>query len=294
MNLKIEESKTLCLGGMLMDLGTPKVMGILNVTSDSFFDGGRYTTPESVAARIRGIRNQGADIIDVGACSTRPGSHAPSEEEEYSALARALDLISREWPEAVVSVDTFRASVAARCASQWGSVKIINDISGGGMDTEMFGTVATLGVAYVLTHSKGTPETMQTLTDYEDVTAETLSDLSRKLAQLRLEGVADVIVDPGFGFAKTTEQNFRLLAQLDAFRALDAPLLVGVSRKSMICKTLSVTPHDALNGTTALNMAALLKGAGILRVHDVREAVQTVRLFRALQDSAAPHLSPNT
>lgn len=271
------------VGGRIIVFDVPKVMGIINVTPDSFYAGSRVSGAEAVADRVARMRDEGADILDLGGYSSRPGADEVSAEEEYRRLAEGLEVIRRVWSDAVVSVDTFRADVARKCVREWGA-DIINDISGGDLDPEMWDTVAELGVPYVLMHMRGNPQTMGTLTDYNDVSADTLTDLALKTAELRQRGVADVIVDPGFGFAKTVEQNYRLLSDLSEFRALGAPLLVGISRKTMIWKPLGIVPEQAGNGTTVLNTIALLNGADILRVHDVREAVEAVRLVELLKN----------
>lgn len=269
----IEKRPTLRLGAELKTIERPWVMGIVNVTPDSFFAGSRTPYMDGLRKRVGAMADAGVDIIDVGGYSTRPGAAEISPEEEWERLAPALEAIRTEWPDIPVSVDTFRASVARNAVEQWG-VEIINDISGGDLDPEMFETVAELKVAYVLMHMRGTPGTMQSLTDYRDITAEVLEDLARKDAQLREAGVADVIIDPGFGFAKNITQNYELLRNLEAFKSLGRPLLVGMSRKSMIWRPLEITPADSLPGTIALHTAAILKGADIVRVHDVAEAVQ--------------------
>lgn len=271
------------VGGRIIVFDVPKVMGIINVTPDSFYAGSRVSGAEAVADRVARMRDEGADILDLGGYSSRPGADEVSAEEEYRRLAEGLEVIRRVWPDAVVSVDTFRADVARKCVREWGA-DIINDISGGDLDPEMWDTVAELGVPYVLMHMRGNPQTMGTLTDYNDVSADTLTDLALKTAELRQRGVADVIVDPGFGFAKTVEQNYRLLSDLSEFRALGAPLLVGISRKTMIWKPLGIVPEQAGNGTTVLNTIALLNGADILRVHDVREAVEAVHLVELFKN----------
>lgn len=281
---------TLNLRGRLMPLSPPVVMGIVNLTPDSFYCDSR-TTADAVAATVERMLADGAGIIDLGGCSTRPGARAVTEDEEMRRLSVGLSEIRRRFPEAVVSIDTFRASVARRCVEMF-EADIINDISGGDLDADMFATVAELHVPYVLTHTRGTPETMQSECSYSDVTAEVLSDLAFKDAALRRLGVCDVIVDPGFGFAKNVRQNFELLAHLDAFKATGRPILAGLSRKSMIFRTLGCTPTEALNGTSVLNTVALLKGADILRVHDVRAAAEAVRLVRQLEDAGeSSHIS---
>ncbi len=264
---------TLRLGGGLKNIERPWVMGIVNVTPDLFFAGSRTPYGEGQKQRVSAMVEAGVDVIDIGGYSTRPGAADISPAEEWERLAPGLEVIRTEWPGIPVSVDTFRASVAREAVEKWG-VEIINDISGGDLDPDMFGTVAELGVAYVLMHMRGTPSTMQSLTDYRNVTAEVLEALARKDARLREMGVADVIIDPGFGFAKNIAQNYELLRNLEAFKALGRPLLVGMSRKSMIWRPLETTPAESLPGTIALHTAALMKGADIIRVHDVAEAVQ--------------------
>ena len=268
---------SLNIKGRLVTIDQPWVMGIVNVTPDSFYSGSRVTDAQALTDRVRQMVDEGADVIDVGACSTRPGSGQVDAHQEMERLQWALGIIRHEWPDIILSVDTYRAAVAQLCVAQWG-VDIINDISGGTIDEDMFATVARLRVPYVLMHMRGDPTTMATLTDYHDVTADVLEWMARRLDELRQLGVADVIVDPGFGFAKTLEQNYELLAGLNAFHALDAPLLVGVSRKRMIYTPLGCTATQALNGTTVINTLALAQGAHILRVHDVQAAVQAVKL----------------
>lgn len=276
---------TINLRGRLMDLSSPVVMGIVNVTPDSFYSGSRNETVEAVEHTVGRMLSQGAAVIDLGGYSTRPGAPEVSADEEMRRLETGLNTIRRNWPDAVVSVDTFRAEVARRCVLDF-EADIINDISGGQLDKEMFATVADLKVPYILMHTRGTPATMQHHCDYADVTAEVLSDLAFKDAELRRMGVTDVIIDPGFGFAKNTSQNFEMMANLEMFHALRRPILVGVSRKSMIFKSLGCSPAEALNGTTVLNTAALLKGASILRVHDVGSAVEAIRLVELMRAHA--------
>lgn len=270
----------------LFSLDTPRVMAILNVTPDSFYAGSRVGGKEAAEERVRRFIEEGADIIDIGGYSSRPGAEDVSPEEEFHRLAEGIEATRKVAPELPISVDTFRADVARKCVEEFG-VEIINDIGGGNLDSKMFETVAELGCAYILMHMRGTPATMQQMTGYDDVTADVLSDMSRKVAELRGLGVADVIVDPGFGFAKTTEDNFKLMHDLKAFRLLDAPILVGISRKTMIWKTLGVTPDMAGNGTTVLNTMALMNGADILRVHDVRPAVEAIKLVTAYNNAAS-------
>ena len=266
--------------GNLIEFNRPAVMGIVNVTPDSFFAGSRVPA-DSVTARVSEMMAQGADIIDLGGYSSRPGADTVTAEEELARLVPAIAAIRERFPDIPVSVDTFRADVARECIAQ--GADIINDIGGGDLDPEMFGTIADLRVPYILMHMRGTPATMQSLTDYDDVVADVLRDLAFKTDRLHQLGVNDVIIDPGFGFAKTVDQNYRLLAALGMFREIGCPVLAGVSRKTMIWKELGIHPDEALNGTTAINMIALMNGADILRVHDVRECPETVRLFCAYQ-----------
>lgn len=273
---------SLNIHGHLIEYDRPAVMGIINVTPDSFYAGSR-TKADEIGRRVRSMIDDGADMIDIGAYSSRPGAAEVSEAEEIDRLSEGMAALREAAPDVVVSVDTFRASVAKVAIEQMGA-DIVNDISGGDLDGRMFETVASLRVPYILMHMRGTPADMQTLTDYPDgITAEVLRDLSVKLRTLRLAGVSDVIVDPGFGFAKTLEQNYRLMADLPMFaEMLDAPVLVGVSRKSMVTRALGITAKDALNGTTVLNTIALLGGAQILRVHDVKACAEAVRIVSML------------
>ena len=253
--------------GRLIDLSQPMVMGILNVTPDSFYEGSRTMTEEAIAARARQIVGEGAGIIDVGACSTRPGGETVAEADELQRLELALNVVRGEVPEAIVSVDTFRPEVARRCVDEWGA-DIVNDVA---PSTEMFDMVARLGVPYVLTSRAAT-------------LAEMLKELSGMVNELHSRGQKDVIIDPGFGFGKTTEENFAVLAHMEHLQWLELPVLVGVSRKSMIYKTLGVGPDEALTGTTAIHTIALQKGASILRVHDVREAVETIKIVKEVRE----------
>ena len=277
-SISMHQPFTINVQGKLLVLDKPVVMGILNATSDSFFSSSRVAGA-SVVERARKMLDDGAAILDVGACSTRPGSVPVSAAEELRSLHAVLEKLDKEFPAAVVSVDTFRGEVALECARNH-NVSIINDVSGFEWDSAMFNAVVQLKKTYVLTHSMGCAGDVA---EYTDFIPEVLGKLARKMWQLHQEGVADVIVDPGFGFGKSLEQNFMMLAALREFAMLDAPLLVGVSRKSMITRLLGVSAQDALPGTVALNMAALLNGASILRVHDVKEAVQAVRLSQALK-----------
>ena len=265
------------VNGRLMALREPQVMGILNVTPDSFYAGSRAETEQDIIRRLHQIMDEGASIVDIGGYSSRPGAQEVSAEEEMERLRMGLKLIRKHRPDAVVSVDTFRADVAKMCAEEYG-VAIINDISAGQMDDNMFPTIARLGIPYIIMHMKGTPQTMQVNPQYDHFLKEVFYYFSEKVQRLRDLGVKDIIIDPGFGFGKTLEHNYELMNHLEEFSLFELPLLVGVSRKSMIYKLLDITPQEALNGTTVLNTVALLKGANILRVHDVKEAVETVRI----------------
>lgn len=266
------KEKTLCVRSKVYSLSPPRVMGILNVTPDSFYPGSRASREEDIRCRVRGMVAAGADIIDIGGYSSRPGAEEVSVAEEWERLSRGIDIVRTEAPEIPVSVDTFRAVIARR-ALESGGADIINDISGGDLDPEIIDVVAEAGAPYVVMHMRGTPQTMARLTDYSDPVAEVFGALMEKVAAMHQKGVADVIIDPGFGFAKDVEQNYRLMAALPVFCRTDCPVLVGVSRKSMIWRPLGVTPEESLSGTIALNTAALLAGADIVRVHDVAEAV---------------------
>ena len=275
------------VNGHLMDLSEPQVMGILNVTPDSFYAGSRGVTERDIIRRLHQITDEGASIIDIGAYSSRPGADEVSTEEEMSRLRMGLELIRKHQPSAIVSVDTFRADVAKMCVEEYGA-SIINDISAGQMDKDMFPTIARLGVPYIIMHMKGTPQDMQANPHYDNLLKEVFYYFSEKVQRLRDIGVKDIILDPGFGFSfgKTLEHNYELMNHLEEFSLFEVPLLIGVSRKSMIYKLLDTTPEEALNGTTALNTIALLKGANILRVHDVkaaREAVTIVEKMKACQ-----------
>ena len=268
--------------GKLMDLSEPQVMGILNVTPDSFYAGSRAETERDITQRIHQIVNEGASIIDIGAYSSRPNAQHISAEEEMSRLRTGLELIRKHYPEAIVSVDTFRADIARMCVEEYG-VAIINDISAGNMDEQMFPTIARLGVPYIIMHMKGTPQNMQENPHYDHFLKEIFYYFSEKVQKLRDLGAKDIIIDPGFGFGKTIEHNYELMNHLEEFHLFELPILVGISRKSMIYKLLGITPEEALNGTTALNTIALTKGAHILRVHDVKEAVETIRIVEKMK-----------
>ena len=304
-------TKYININGQLMDLSHPQVMGILNVTPDSFYAQSRQQTEEGILSRVHQILEEGGNIIDIGAYSSRPNADHISTEEETKRLRHALSLIIREYPQAVLSVDTFRADIARMCVEEYG-VAIINDISAGNMDAQMFSTIARLGVPYILMHMQGTPQNMQQHPHYEHIVQEVLYYFSEKVQQLRdlgakdliLDsgfgfgktfdlGAKDLILDSGFGFGKTLEHNYELLNQLEEFQIFNLPLLVGVSRKSMIYKLLGGGPEDALNGTTAIHAISLQKGANILRVHDVKAATEVVRIMAAMQKNIKPSCQPS-
>lgn len=278
-------TKTLNINGRLLDLSTPAVMGILNVTPDSFYSASRKRTEKEIDERIGRILREGGSIIDVGGYSSRPDAADIPADEEMARLRPALELLQRHYPGVPVSVDTFRAGVARTCVEEYG-VGIINDISGGEMDAEMTDTVAALQVPYILMHMKGTPQTMTKQTGYRDMISEMMLYFSQKVRELHLKGVADVIIDPGFGFSKTLEQNYFLMNKLSEFTLFGLPLLVGISRKRMIYRLLGGTPEESLNGTTALHTVALQQGADILRVHDVQAAVEAVKIVTELKKNS--------
>lgn len=273
---------TINVKGQLLDLSTPQVMGILNVTPDSFYSASRMQTEQEIAERVQQIIDEGASIIDIGAYSSRSNAVHISSNEEMDRLRMGLEIINRYHPEAIVSVDTFRAEIAERCVEEYGAA-IINDISAGEMDKQMFETVTRLKVPYIMMHMQGTPQNMQQQPHYENLLKEVFLYFAQKIQQLRDLGMKDIILDPGFGFGKTLEHNYELMEHLEEFRLFELPLLVGVSRKSMIYKLLGNSPQEALNGTTVLNTVALMKGAHILRVHDVHEAVEAVRIVEKLR-----------
>lgn len=264
-----------------MDLSTPKVMGILNVTPDSFYAGSRKETEKDIAERMEQIVSEGADFIDIGAYSSRPNATDVSAAEEAGRLRRGLDIIRRIASDAVVSVDTFRADIAAMCVEEYG-VAVINDISGGQMDKAMFDTVARLNVPYIMMHMKGTPQDMQQHPHYDHLMKEVMQYFAERIQELHARGVNDIILDPGFGFGKTLAHNYELLKKMEELQRFSLPVLVGISRKSMIYKLLGCTPDESLNGTTVLNTLAMEKGASILRVHDVKACVEAVRIFNAM------------
>lgn len=269
--------QTLNCRGKLIALSVPKVMGIINVTPDSFYDGGKTISEKEILKQAEKMLSEGATFLDVGGYSTRRGAEEILATEEIRRVAEAIESILKRFPEALISVDTFRSEVAIKAVEA--GAAIVNDVSGGTLDAEMYQTVAKLKVPYVLMHMRGTPKTMAKQTDYKNVTVAVLKDLSIKIAHARAAGIIDIIADPGFGFAKTREQSFEIMNNLQLFQNLNVPILAGISRKSMIYKTLETSAENALNGTTSLNTVALLKGASILRVHDVKEAVECVTLF---------------
>lgn len=273
-------SATINVRGRLVSLDEPQVMGILNVTPDSFFATSRCRSEEEIRQRVCMMRREGATMVDIGAYSSRPGAEEVSVEEELRRLLPAVGIVREEWPDAIISVDTFRAEVARQAVEA--GADIINDISGGEMDKDMFRTVAELHVPYILMHMQGTPQDMQKAPHYDNLMCEVFRSLGERVEELHEMGVADVIVDPGFGFSfgKTMAQNYEMMARLGEFRLLGCPILVGISRKTMIYRLLDATPEESLNGTTALNTIALMNGASILRVHDVKEAVEAVKIYR--------------
>jgi len=270
--------------GSLLDFKQAMIMGILNITPDSFYPGSRKTDKGSILEQAALMISEGTDILDVGAYSSRPGAEAISEKEEMKRLEKALGIIREEHPDILLSVDTFRSGIARRVVKDF-AVDIINDISGGELDREMFPAIADLGAAYIIMHMKGNPSNMEKHAKYSDVLREIIQSLSEKISRLNLLGVNDIIIDPGFGFAKTIDHNFEILEQLDAFRIFPQPLMIGISRKSMIHRTLDISPNDALNGSTVLHTIALLKGANILRVHDVKEARETILLVKKTNEA---------
>ena len=268
------------LNNKLIDLSTPIVMGILNTTPDSFFKGNRFVSDKGILKCVEKIVAEGGSLIDIGGYSTRPQADVVTDEEEIRRVSEALEIILKKFPDVYISVDTFRSTVVREVVRNY-KVAMINDIGGGTLDPLMFETIADLKVAYVLMHTRGTPQTMQSKTEYDDLMADVFRFLEKRIAQLRLFGVNDIIIDPGFGFAKTGDQNFELLKKLSYFKELNVPVLAGLSRKSMIYTLLDTDAEGALNGTTAANMLALLGGASILRVHDVKEAFQTIEIYKA-------------
>ncbi|MCF0041805.1 dihydropteroate synthase [Dyadobacter fanqingshengii] len=271
--------KTLNIRGKLLDLSLPAVMGILNITPDSFYEGSRMRSEDELLSKAGQMLAEGATMIDVGGYSTRPGAREVGEAEESERVESAVVPLNKNFPELIISVDTFRSQVAKRAIET--GAHIVNDVSGGSLDDQMFEVVSNLRVPYVLMHMRGTPQTMNSMTAYNQLVPDILKDLKEKIDRLRALGVADIIMDPGFGFAKNTEQNFELMQQLPEFSLLDCPLLVGISRKATIYKTLGILAGEALNGTSVMNTMALERGASIIRVHDVRPAMEAVKLWRA-------------
>lgn len=267
--------------GQLINLTTPKVMGILNITPDSFYDGGNYKNESDILLQVDKMLNEGATFIDVGAYSSRPNADHVSEAEELKRILPIVNLVLKEFPEALLSIDTFRSTVAKSCVEA--GACMVNDISAGKLDTNMLQTIARLKVPYIMMHIRGTPQNMQQQTQYDNLIKELIFYFSERIAAAKQLGIIDMIIDPGFGFAKTTEQNFEVLNQLELIKILDKPILAGISRKSMVYKTLNTTAKNALNGTTVLNTVALQKGASILRVHDVKEAIEAITLIEPLK-----------
>lgn len=273
--------QTLNCKGNLIDFSTPKVMGIINITTDSFFDASRSFTDKAILDKAEEMLMHGASFLDIGGYSTRAGALEITVEEEKRRVLQAIDIILEQFPETLISVDTFRSEVA-QAAIENGAA-LVNDVSGGSLDTDMLRTVTSLKVPYIIMHMRGTPKTMNTLTDYDNVSIEVLKYFSERISLARAAGIDDILADPGFGFAKTSAQSFEVLSNLELFQALEVPLCIGVSRKSMIYKSLGISAAASLNGTTVLNTIALSKGASILRVHDVKEAMECVKLFQNLQ-----------
>lgn len=275
--------KSINCNGKLIDLSKPKVMGILNVTPDSFFDGGKYNNPTEILNHVEKMLSEGATFIDVGAYSSRPGAKHISEEEELKRMLPVIELLIREFPNLLISVDTFRSEIAKQSIQK--GACLVNDISAGNMDTTMFSTIAKLQVPYIMMHMQGTPQNMQANPTYEDVVKNILYYFSKKINELHALGVNDIIADVGFGFGKTVKQNYELLKHLALFKSLNVPTLVGISRKSMLTKPLGITKNEALNATTVANTIALLNGANILRVHDVKEALEAIKVVEQLNEN---------
>ena len=275
------QKKFINIKGTLLDLSQPRVMGIINATPDSFYEGSRMNTIDKLRVKVDKMVEEGVDILDVGGYSSRPGATGPDQDSELQRVSTALEVIRKKYPDLPLSLDTFRPEVARIGIEDYG-VDIINDVSGGEINNEMYGLIASKGVAYILMHMRGRPENMQDNPEYNDVMGEITGWLSVRINRLIKEGVKDIIIDPGFGFGKTIGHNYTILRNLDRFQLLSLPVIVGLSRKSMIWKTLSLTPSEALNGTSILNTIALLKGASILRVHDVKEAREVINLYNAV------------
>lgn len=266
--------------GHLLDLSTPKVMGVLNLTPDSFYDGGKFKNDKEALEQVEKNIQDGMDILDIGAYSSRPGADHISEEEELKRLSSVLRQVTKEFPDLIISIDTFRSEVAKASIDQ--GAHIINDISAGSLDANMMDFIADSQVPYIMMHMRGTPQTMKSMTSYEHLVTDIIAYFSKKVSEARAKGINDILIDPGFGFAKTIDQNFELLNHLKALKSLNLPILSGISRKSTIYKTLNIDAKEALNGTTALNMVALMNGSSILRVHDVLEAKQCITLYQKL------------
>jgi len=267
--------------GQIIDLSTPKIMGILNITPNSFYDGGKYSLEKNAIVQVEKMLNEGATFIDIGAYSSKPNAEFVSQEEELIRIIPLVKAILKEFPEALLSIDTFRSSVAQECLNN--GAALINDISAGNLDEKMMEVISKYNVPYIMMHLRGTPQTMQSQTNYENLIKEMITYFSDKVNKARSLGINDLIIDPGFGFAKTTDQNYEILSNLELFKVLELPILAGVSRKSMIYKTLDSNPDEALNGTTVLNTIAISKGATIIRVHDVKEALECVKLCEKLR-----------
>ena len=282
-NIHKTTKKTLNIAGKLLDLSLPRIMGVLNITPDSFYANSRTMALEDILQKARQMADDGATFIDIGGYSTRPNADDVPEEVELERVLPAIEALKKHLPAIVISVDTFRANVARQAVAA--GAGMLNDVSGGTLDAAMFETVAQLGVPYVLMHLRGNPKTMTQLNHYQDLTTEVIAELQTQMFKLQQLGSIDIMIDPGFGFAKNASQNFELLSQLENLEILERPILVGVSRKSMIWRTLQIQPDEALNGTTVLNTVALLKGASILRVHDVRQAVEAVKLVQLLKNN---------
>jgi len=274
--------KQINCNGKLVDLSSAKIMGILNITPDSFFDGGKYNVPIQIISQVEKMLNEGATFIDVGAYSSRPGAKHISEEEELNRILPVIQLLAKEFSDIIISVDTFRSKIAEHCIDNGAS--LVNDISAGSMDSNMFITIAKLQVPYIIMLLEGTPKNMQSNPTYNDIVNEVLFYFSKKIVELRDLGVNDIITDVGFGFGKTLEHNYHLLKNLSLFKNLEVPILAGVSRKSMLFKPLNISPKEALNATTSANTIALLNGANILRVHDVKEAMQAIKVVELLNN----------
>lgn len=266
--------------GQIIDLTTPKIMGILNITPNSFYDGGKYSLEKNAISKVDKMLKEGATFIDIGAYSSKPNAEFVSEEEELKRIIPVVKTLIKEFPETLLSIDTFRSSVAQECINN--GAALINDISAGNLDEKMMEVIASNNVPYIMMHLRGTPQTMQNQTNYKHIINEIITYFSDKISKARNLGIHDLIIDPGFGFSKTTDQNFEILSNLELFKMLDLPILTGISRKSMIYKTLDTNPEEALNGTTVLNTIAITKGANILRVHDVKEAIECVKLYEKL------------